>query len=82
MPLLSEADLVREAEWLGRTIASWLDEEWCEQDVHDDIGDALCQAYLRERMVKKNNEATSILLQLSDDLKKVDFSEAFVNPTT
>ena len=77
---MSEADLVREAEWLGRTIASWLDEEGCEQDVHEDIGDALCQAYLRERMVKKNNEATSILLQLSDDLKKVDFSEAFVNP--
>ena len=53
--------------------------EWCEQQVHVDIGDSLCKAYLTERK-RGNREATSILLKLSDDLKRVDFTEAFVNP--
>ncbi|QDZ19449.1 hypothetical protein HOP50_02g19640 [Chloropicon primus] len=79
LPVLTEGELQREAEWLGRTIALWLDEEWCPQQVHADIGDTLCRAYLDERG-RGNNEATSILLQLSDDLMKVDFTEAFVNP--
>ena len=79
LPVLAEDDLAREAKWLGRTIAVWLDNEWCPQQVHYDIGDTLCEAYLRER-VKGNNEATSILLQLSTDLMEVDFTEAFVNP--
>ena len=79
LPDLDQGDLEREAHWLGRTIANWLDDEWCEQQVHVDIGDSLCKAYLTERK-NGNREATSILLKLSDDLKRVDFTEAFVNP--
>ena len=77
--MLDKEDLNKEAKWLGETIALWLDEEWCEQKVHVTIGDALCEAY-RSQREKGKNEATSILLQLSTDLSKVDFTESFVNP--
>ena len=70
---------MKEAKWLGRTMARWLDDEWCEQQVHRDIGDSLCEAYVKQRKGGQD-EATQILLELSTDLCKVDYSEAFVNP--
>ena len=78
-PVVNEEELTREAQWLGRTVTKWLDEDWCEQQVHIDIGECLCEAYLKQRKEGKR-EATSILLQLSTDLLKVDYTEAFVNP--
>jgi hypothetical protein len=79
LPVLGEDDLLRESKWLGSTMAKWLDDEWCEQEVHRDIGDSLCEAYLRHRRAGQH-EATQILLELSTDLCKVDYTEAFVNP--
>jgi len=79
LPVLDKEELNREAQWLGRTIANWLDDDWCPQQCHQDIGAALSAAYLKQREAGKH-EATSILLQLSTDLGPVDFSEAFVNP--
>ncbi len=71
--------LARSLAGLGRTIASWLDDDWCPQECHQAIGDALCAAYLKQREAGRH-EATSILLQLSTDMSTADFSEAFVNP--
>merc|ERR1712157_205604 len=60
LPVLEEAELLKEAKWLGRTMARWLDDEWCEQQVHRDIGDSLCEAYVNPFDVA--NKAMEILM--------------------
>jgi hypothetical protein len=59
-------------------IAQWLDEEWTPLQVHERLGAAAAEAYLRVRSTGEN-EAGGVLLQLIPELQAFNYRDTFVN---
>eukprot|EP00933_Yihiella_yeosuensis_P070886 TRINITY_DN79050_c0_g1_i1.p1 TRINITY_DN79050_c0_g1~~TRINITY_DN79050_c0_g1_i1.p1 ORF type:complete len:244 (-),score=44.83 TRINITY_DN79050_c0_g1_i1:220-951(-) len=72
-----------EPEWLSFVIARYLDEEWIEQEVHQEIGDAVAESYRKARD-SGEDELVAVLAKISFDLKEIwsqgGFREAFEGP--
>ena len=79
LPEASDEAIAEEARWLERTMARWLDEEWCPQECHLEIGARVGSSYLQARR-QGQSEVAAILLGLPSELSSVDFTEAFVSP--
>jgi len=72
-----------EPAWLSFVISRYLDEEWIEQPVHKEIGDAVAKLYTQARDAG-DNDLVAVLATLSYGLKdmwsKAGFTEAFEGP--
>lgn len=72
-----------EPSWISFVISRYLDEEWIEQPVHSDIGEAVGQLY-RESRAKGDDDLIAVLAHVSYGLKdmwsKAGFTEAFEGP--
>ncbi|KAI8471933.1 MAG: hypothetical protein J3K34DRAFT_520137 [Monoraphidium minutum] len=72
-------ELRRDADWIAGMVALWLDEEWCPQEVHADLGRAAGDAYARIR-AGGEDEMGGLLLGLCSDLSAFNYRECFVGP--
>eukprot|EP00931_Biecheleriopsis_adriatica_P011932 TRINITY_DN113022_c0_g1_i1.p1 TRINITY_DN113022_c0_g1~~TRINITY_DN113022_c0_g1_i1.p1 ORF type:complete len:222 (+),score=41.54 TRINITY_DN113022_c0_g1_i1:66-731(+) len=76
-----EAD---EPAWLSYIITRYLDDEWMEQEVHQQIGEAVARLYAEAREKKGENDLVAVLASLSfglkDMWKSAGFDEAFEGP--
>lgn len=72
-----------EPAWLSFVIARYLDEEWVEQPVHKEIGEAVAQIY-RESRAEGDDDLIAVLAKLSFGLKDMwrsaGFGDAFEGP--
>ena len=72
-----------EPAWLSFVIARYLDEEWVEQPVHKEIGEAVAKLY-RESRAEGDDDLIAVLAKLSFGLKDMwrgaNFSDAFEGP--
>ncbi|CAK9087066.1 Hypothetical protein SCF082_LOCUS41186 [Durusdinium trenchii] len=72
-----------EPAWLSFVIARYLDEEWLEQPVHQEIGQAVAKLY-RESRDEGDDDLIAVLAKLSFGLKEMwksaGFAEAFEGP--
>lgn len=59
-------------------IATWLDEEWIPLEVHQQLGEAAGAAYVKCRQAGED-EMTSLLMGLSNELLAFNYRETFVN---
>jgi hypothetical protein len=63
---------------IARVIAAWLDEEWTPLEVHTQLGEAAGAAYVVCRQAG-DNDMSSLVLGLSNELLAFNYREAFVN---
>lgn len=59
-------------------IAIWLDEEWTPLEVHIELGKAAGAAYVACRQ-QGNDDMSSLVLGLSNELMAFNYRETFVN---
>eukprot|EP00913_Durusdinium_trenchii_P032911 g30810.t1 len=83
MWIWSQSEDEDEPAWLSFVIARYLDEEWLEQPVHQEIGQAVAKLY-RESRDEGDDDLIAVLAKLSFGLKEMwksaGFAEAFEGP--
>lgn len=81
---VSSADKLRaDAEHIGQAIAQWLDEEWAPLPEHRALGQAVADAYIRQRSSGDqgtDDDVASVLLGMGSDLMaSFDFGPTFTS---
>lgn len=76
--LSSLPNINNDAEWLGKSIKKWLDEEYMILPIHDKIGNVVTNIYSNSRN-NNVNDLGDMLMAIGTELESVDLDKAFVN---
>lgn len=77
--LFQLTDIETDALWLQSTICEWLDKEFIQQDIHQEIASRVKQVYAEERK-RGVNDLGEMLMRLGSSLEDLSMREAFEGP--
>uniref|UniRef100_A0A6T6BSA5 Uncharacterized protein n=1 Tax=Compsopogon caeruleus TaxID=31354 RepID=A0A6T6BSA5_9RHOD len=73
------ATLDREKRWLAQSITQWLDDEWMQQRIHEEIGQRVADIYARQ-VLEGETDLGGMVLAAGTELESMDMRDAFVGP--
>eukprot|EP01026_Neomeris_dumetosa_P071793 TRINITY_DN7275_c0_g1_i1.p3 TRINITY_DN7275_c0_g1~~TRINITY_DN7275_c0_g1_i1.p3 ORF type:complete len:182 (-),score=30.68 TRINITY_DN7275_c0_g1_i1:227-733(-) len=76
--LPTSENLEEEKIWIADQVRQWLDDEWTPLEVHEKLGEAAGEAYVKMRETGEN-ELSAVLLGMGSDLLSFNYRETFVN---
>ncbi|MGK7889628.1 MAG: hypothetical protein AB4042_09865 [Leptolyngbyaceae cyanobacterium] len=69
-------DVIREGQWLYRSLLVWLDEEFLPEPINQDIAQQATRVFTRQRL-EGENDLGSLVIAIVTELQAFDFSRSF-----